>query len=111
MVTKTVIMKNEYFDSFTQIRLSEQLNNLTDVIHATILMGTDNNKKRMMDLGVPPNDLEPARPNDLVISIQGTSEERIERAFQKAQQFYAEEEYTIYPFLDFPLWAIIEPGL
>ncbi|MBU5483813.1 acyl-CoA synthetase FdrA [Clostridium sp. MSJ-11] len=78
MVVKNIVKKNTYYDSVTLMMISSKITSLEGILDATVMMGTDYNKKLMTDSGLLLPENADITSNDLVIAAKADSEERIE---------------------------------
>lgn len=76
-----VIKENMYFDSVTLMLFSSKLNSIEGVNQAAVMMGTDHNKKLMLNAGtLDENYYNKITANDLVIGINADSQAAIDKA-------------------------------
>ena len=73
MTATNLVLKNTYRDSVVLMRISRDLESMEGVRQATALMGTDNNKRLMEEVGLLSREGEAATPNDLVLALQVSS--------------------------------------
>ncbi|MHB0858117.1 MAG: acyl-CoA synthetase FdrA [Anaerolineae bacterium] len=81
--SRTRVLKNFYRDSVALMQLSGKLTGLSGVDQAYAIMCTPANVDLLRDAGVPAGNIE-AGPNDLVLVVEGESEEAVEDALQQA---------------------------
>lgn len=78
---RVLIEQNRYFDSVFLMRISHELEQLPDVDKAIVAMGTRANLDSLRAVGFAIDEsASPIHPNDLVIAIDGASEEVIDVA-------------------------------
>ena len=70
MTTRNLALKNSYRDSVELMRLSQELEQMSGVQGATIIMGTDNNKAMLETAGLLTEDGKAAAANDLIIAVR-----------------------------------------
>ena len=70
MTTRNLALKNSYRDSVELMRLSQELEQMSGVQQATIIMGTDNNKAMLETAGLLTEDGKAAEANDLIIAVR-----------------------------------------
>lgn len=80
MPLAAAIKPNLYKDSVALMRVSELILKLPGVQRATLLMGTPANKAMLQEAGLWQTDLEAARPNDVMIVVEGETVEAIDAA-------------------------------
>lgn len=80
MAIYTEVKKNAYFDSVTLMLMSAQLKKSPGILEGAVMMGTDHNKRLMLDSGIlDPATAESCGPNDLVIGFSSRGPEAEER--------------------------------
>ena len=72
MSTGVVIKKNSYFDSVFLMQVAKSISNEPDIDQAIALMGTENNKKILIKMGVKEKEIDFVSSNDVVIFIEGS---------------------------------------
>jgi len=105
MTIKTIIRKNEYYDSVFLMNISEEIQKVQGVKQVTILMGTDMNKTVLEDLKIQDEKIKVATPNDLIIVVEAEQVKNIQDALLKlnniiSQKVKKSEKNMIYPSLD-----------
>lgn len=83
MGVKHKVFSNLYQDSVSLMQISAQLNTLSGIEQASVVMGTEANLQQLNDAGL--NDGCKAGPNDLVIAVRGT-DEACDEALELAEQ-------------------------
>lgn len=81
------IKQDAYYDSVFLMLASKHVKAESDVSEVVASMGTKTNIALMADIGFDPAVLNEARPNDLIIAIEGDSREIIEEAFAAVDDF------------------------
>ncbi|MHB1294124.1 MAG: acyl-CoA synthetase FdrA [Anaerolineae bacterium] len=84
------ILKNFYRDSVALMQLSTRLTGLAGVGQAYAIMCTEANLDLLRDAGVRTEEIA-ASPNDLVLVVQGESDQAVEDALQEAENALREE--------------------
>ena len=87
MLSKTIIKKNEYYDSVTLMSLSSKLSDIEGVEEAVVAMATKMNKELLAATGMFTAGVEQCGDNDLIIAIKAISGERYEQAFKLVEEF------------------------
>jgi succinyl-CoA synthetase alpha subunit len=92
MVSLCRVEANLYRDSVTLMQLSANLAALPGIEQAYAVMGTPNNLGLLRDAGVVVEQIS-GKPNDLVIVVEGASEQAVSDALAQADaELYKEEE-------------------
>ena len=100
MIVKTIVKKNEFYNSVLMMRISEEANNLKGVGQAAVLMATDLNKEVLGYMGLLTEEVREASPNDFVIAIKAETEADIQKAIGEIEnmlrikQVEAGDEYS-----------------
>jgi FdrA protein len=84
--TRIVIKKNQYRDSVFLMVINEQTRSLQGIDEIAIMMGTDNNKDIIKQVGFSDPEIEKATPHDIVICIRADAQETIEKALRKIDE-------------------------
>ena len=74
----TIIQKNTYMDSVELMVLSKKLGQFENVEEATVMMGTPANLDIMRKGGFGSDELEKAKPNDMVIAVKTEAPEAVD---------------------------------
>jgi len=89
------IHESTYFDSVTLMLISSKLGDLDGVQEAAVMMGTDHNKRLMIQSGVlDPETAERVRPNDMVVGILAESDEVIHTALARLEELMHEKNQS-----------------
>jgi succinyl-CoA synthetase alpha subunit len=86
VVTKIVTKKNEYRDSVFLMVVNERARSLPGIEEIAVMMGTDNNKDIMRDVGFSGSEIDYATANDMLICIRGQSGEMFETALAQIEE-------------------------
>ncbi|WP_077604603.1 acyl-CoA synthetase FdrA [Oceanobacillus sojae] len=73
----TIIKENTYQDSIVLMLLSNKLSAMDGVNKVSIMMGTPANKDIFKSSGLGTDELEKAKPNDIVIVVDAEQEEKV----------------------------------
>ena len=90
MVIKDRILKGEYRESISLMRMSQDIQGLDGVERAEILMATDENKEFLKDADILTDNIKEATQADLAIIVDAESEERANEILDKAEQKVAD---------------------
>ena len=83
---RVLIERNRYFDSVFLMRISHELEQLPEVNQAIVAMGTRANLDSLKAAGFAIDEsAKPIHPNDLVIAIDGESDDAIDDANERLQ--------------------------
>ncbi|MCJ7625226.1 MAG: acyl-CoA synthetase FdrA [Anaerolineaceae bacterium] len=70
LINKTVLKRNEYFDSITLMVISREISRLPGVDDASVVMGTEANKRLLDQAGLLSDEARRGTANDLIISFR-----------------------------------------
>jgi FdrA protein len=79
MAAGYLIRKNQYYDSVFLMRVAKTLSEEAGVQECALLMATDANKERLVEIGFNSLEVMGATPNDLVIGIRAEDASLIDR--------------------------------
>ena len=85
MATATTILRNSYRDSVSLMQLSATLSGLPGVRQAAAIMATRSNLDLLREVGVLVGETS-AGPNDLLITLQGDSDDSLHAALLQAEK-------------------------
>jgi len=89
---RILVERGRYFDSVFLMRIGQELERLSEVRAASVVMGTPANLGHLRDAGFDLDEPSPTpQPNDLVVAIDATREDAIERAVKRLQTLLAGE--------------------
>ena len=63
------VRKNQYFDSVFLMGINNKISMVAGVENSAVLMGTDNNKSLLSEIGISGPEIESATPNDLIVAV------------------------------------------
>lgn len=92
MVRKTEIRKDVYFDSVTLMMASSKMSDVPGVINAAIMMGTDHNRKLMMDANLIEEGSPEFTANDTVIGIAAHSQEALDQGMKALEDYFSKKK-------------------
>ncbi|MFJ7183668.1 acyl-CoA synthetase FdrA [Lysinibacillus xylanilyticus] len=81
----TIIKENTYKDSIVLILLSNKLSAIDGVNKVSIMMGTPANKDIFKSSGLGTDELEKAKPNDIVIVVDTDQEEKVDEVKEEVE--------------------------
>ncbi|MGE3912846.1 MAG: acyl-CoA synthetase FdrA, partial [Chloroflexota bacterium] len=85
-VYRALVRRDTYRDSVELMRVAAQLEQLSGVERAALLMGTPANREIMAAAGLLRDDAETAGPNDLVVAVVAATTEAADAAISTAEQ-------------------------
>lgn len=90
---KTIIQKNSYMDSVELMLLSKKICKFDGVAKATVMMGTAANIEIMKKGGFVSEELEKAKPNDMVISVDTEEKDVVDKVLEEVNRaFHGKKE-------------------
>lgn len=93
MVQFVRVQESTYFDSVTLMLISSKLAELPQIKEAAVMMGTDHNKRLMLQSGVLNEaNAHRAKPNDLIIGILGETQTAVEAALAQLDVLMQEKD-------------------
>ncbi|MEQ6353209.1 acyl-CoA synthetase FdrA [Lysinibacillus sp. M3] len=81
----TIIKENTYKDSIVLMLLSNKLSAIDGVNKVSIMMGTPANKDIFKSSGLGTDELENAKPNDIVIVVDTDQEEKVDEVKEEVE--------------------------
>ena len=94
-VIRAEIRRGAYYDSIVLMELQAALAALPGVVQAGVMMGTAANKALLDHNGLLTPDAQDARPNDLIISLDGADEAAAEDALRQVDRLLARRRASI----------------
>jgi len=94
MAVKNVIKKNSYQDSVRLMKISGQLKKVAGVINASVMMGTEANKRVLEMAGLLGPEAAETNANDLIIAVDADHAEALNEAIQAAENALVESAAT-----------------
>jgi FdrA protein len=91
---KCLINAGEYRDSVTLMEIARDPTQLPGVVDAAVMMATEAKKMVMREAGLFLPEIASASPNDLVIAVQGETEDAAASALQRAAHDLARQTKT-----------------
>jgi succinyl-CoA synthetase alpha subunit len=107
MATGVVIRKDQYYDSVFLMGVNSQLSDTAGVQQAAVLMGSENNKGLLADIGIHDALIDAARPNDLIVAVIAESEQIVEQVLGDLDQVLQAMRETD----PVSVWRTFEDGL
>lgn len=69
--------KNQYYDSVFLMGINNKISKIEGVRNSAVLMGTENNKELLSEIGINDPQIDNATPNDMIVALIAESEEII----------------------------------
>ena len=107
MTSGYVIRKNEYYDSVFLMGINKQLSEYPGVKQTAVLMGTENNKKLLSDIGIKGGSIDTAKPNDLIVAVIADSQQIVDEILNNLDIRLR----TIFESSPVSVWKNFEDGL
>ncbi|MRR29608.1 hypothetical protein EG834_04630, partial [bacterium] len=82
-----VIRKNQYFDSLFLMGINKRLLDQPGVQQTAVLMGSENNKKLLSDIGISDPQINAALANDLIVGVVGDTQQTVQKVLGMLDQF------------------------
>ena len=85
MNSKVLIIENQYYDSLFLMGINKRLSDEPGITQSAVLMGTENNKKLLAEIGLLREEAKATGPNDLIIGVFSESEKMADEALSKVE--------------------------
>jgi FdrA protein len=69
MASGFVIRRNQYYDSLFLMGISKRISDAKGVQQNAVIMGSDNNKRLLSNIGIQDTQIDAAHPNDLIVAV------------------------------------------
>jgi len=89
---KVVVEKDSYYDSVFLMLINKDVKQFDGVADAVVSMGTEMNLQLLADLGFASPELKSAGPNDLIVAVDGASEDVVDNALASARKMLTEKK-------------------
>ena len=80
MASGCLVRKHQYYDSVFLMGVNKRLSQMPGVQQSAALMGTENNKRLLADMGIHGDPIDKATPGDLIVAVIADSEQAVESA-------------------------------
>jgi succinyl-CoA synthetase alpha subunit len=107
MISGYLIRKNEYYDSVFLMGINKQLSDHPGVKQTAVLMGTENNKKLLNDIGIKGGSIDSAMANDLIVAVIADSQQIVDEIFENLD----ERLRSIFESSPISVWKTFEDGI
>jgi len=82
-----VIRKNQYYDSVFLMGISKRISDTKGVQQNAVLMGSDNNKKLLSNIGIQDTQIDAAHPNDLIVAVIAETPQIVNDVLDKLDEY------------------------
>jgi succinyl-CoA synthetase alpha subunit len=107
MTSGYVIRKNEYYDSVFLMGINKQLSDHSGVKQTAVLMGTENNKNLLNDIGIKDGSIDAAKANDLIVAVIADTQEIVDEVLNDLDRRLK----TIFESSPVSVWKTFDDGL
>jgi len=87
MASGFVIRKNQYYDSVFLMGISKRISDTKGVQQNAVLMGSDNNKKLLSNIGIQDTHIDAAHPNDLIVAVIADTPQIVNDVLDKLDEY------------------------
>ena len=87
MATSLIIKKNQYYDSVFLMGVNKRLSESEGVIQSAVVMGSEENKQTLIEMGIQDPRLQTAQPNDLIVVVAADSQHTADQLLERFDQF------------------------
>ncbi len=86
MASGFVVRKNQYYDSVFLMGVNKRLSQAPGVRQTAVLMGTEQNKLLLGDIGIRGEQITAAQPGDLVVAVIAETDQGVEEVLGRLDQ-------------------------
>jgi len=87
MASGFVIRENQYYDSLFLMGINKRLSEVKGVQQTAVLMGSDNNKRLLFDIGVQDAQINAAQPDDLIVAVIAESPRIVDQVLGRLDEW------------------------
>jgi len=87
MASGFVIRKNQYYDSIFLMSISKRISDAKGVQQNAVLMGSDNNKRLLSNIGILDTQIDAAHPNDLIVAVIADTPQIVNDVLDKLDEY------------------------
>lgn len=87
MASGFVIRKKQYYDSVFLMGISKRISDAKGVQQNAVLMGSDNNKKILSNIGIQDTQIDAAHPNDLIVAVIADTPQIVNDVLDKLDEY------------------------
>lgn len=89
---KAIVEKDSYYDSVILMLINKEVKQIPGVKDAGVSMGTEANIDLLKGIGLSTPEMEEARPNDLIVVVEGDSEDVVDKAILLAKELLSKKK-------------------
>ena len=86
MATGYIVRKNQYYDSVFLMGVNKRLSLTQGVKQTAVLMGTENNKQLLDDIGLRGAEITAAQPSDLIVGVIADTKQVVDDVLRSLDQ-------------------------
>jgi succinyl-CoA synthetase alpha subunit len=87
MASGFVIRRNQYYDSVFLMGISKRISEAEGVQQNAVLMGSDNNKELLLNIGIQDTQIDTAHPNDLIVAVIADTPQIVNDVLDKLDEY------------------------
>jgi FdrA protein len=87
MASGFVIRANQYYDSVFLMGISKRISETTGIQQNAVLMGSDNNKRLLSNIGIQNTQIDAAHPNDLIVAVIADTPQIVNDVLDKLDEY------------------------
>ncbi len=87
MASGFVIRRNQYYDSVFLMGISKRISEAKGVQQNAVLMGSDNNKRLLSNIGIQDTQIDAAHPNDLIVAVIADTPQIVNDVLDKLDEY------------------------
>lgn len=87
MASGFVIRQNQYYDSLFLMGVNKRLSEAKGVQQTAVLMGSESNKRLLLDIGIHDAQIDAAQPNDLVVAVIAGTPDAVREALGRLDEW------------------------
>ncbi len=81
-----VVRKNQYYDSVFLMGVNKRLSRMSGIKQTAALMGTEQNKSLLADIGIQGGPIQAAQPSDLIVAAIGDTQQAVDAVLEKLDE-------------------------
>lgn len=95
MASGHIVRPNEYYDSVFLMGVNKRLGENEGVLQTAVLMGSENNKRLLADIGIQGDEIDAAKPNDLIVGVVAESENIVETLLSNLEHYLTVPQVSV----------------
>ncbi|NBC29746.1 MAG: FdrA family protein, partial [Spirochaetes bacterium] len=88
---RIVVHKDSYYDSVFLMSINQDVKGVEGISEAVVAMGTEMNRDLLKDMGLSNEEVASSTPNDLIIAVEGKSEDAVIEAEEVAKKLLSKK--------------------